>query len=398
MAGFKSMPTETHDQDLTPGITDEALAEAREMNNVELNTNEEGVRRRHNWNTKATVDNIRHFARGYGDDNPLFNNPSYAADTRWGGMVAPPTWLYTVDTAIVAPKLPGVQWIYAGTSFEYERPVLVGDEFTVSVKQTKIERKSGSTAGDMALQEGEVKYFDQDEELVATATGRTMRIPRPGSAGEDEGNGDSDGIQQHRDPVKWSVDELQELEDKILAQERRGGEPRYWDTVAEGDELEPRIKGPLSVTDMICWYMGTGSPIYNAHERFVKERLRHPSEAFRRTDLGIYEHPAMGHVDPTVAAGIGVPRAYDIGPQRLTWLGQTVTDWMGDDGFIEQFDVRLQGLNYIGEVTYCQGEVSDTYIDSETGAHLVDIDLRGENQDGIENMVGTATVRLPTST
>jgi acyl dehydratase len=391
------MPTDTHEADLAPAISDEALEEAREMNRVELDTNELGVRRRHNWNVEATFDNIRHFARGYGDDNPLYTDRAYAENTRWGRLVAPPTFLYTIDTAIIAPKLPGVQWIYGGTKFEFERPVMEDDVFTVSVKQTGIERIEGTTAGDMALQTGEVEYFDQHDELVATGTGRTMRIPRPGPSGASDDSDGTEGIQQNRDLKEWTKEDLMDLEDDILDQTRRGDETRYWDTVSVGDELEPRVKGPLSLTDIICWYMGTGSPIYFPHELFVKERLRHPSEAFRREDMGFYEHPAMGHVDPSVAAGIGVPRAYDIGPQRITWLTQVVTDWKGDDGFLKEIDVRLNGLNYVGEVSYCHGEVSDTYVDEETDEHLVDIDLWAENQDGDRIATGGSTVELPVS-
>src|SRR5947209_4683369 len=38
----------------------------------------------------ASVDTIRHFARSYGDDNPLYSDPAYAAAGPWGRLVAPP--------------------------------------------------------------------------------------------------------------------------------------------------------------------------------------------------------------------------------------------------------------------------------------------------------------------
>lgn len=392
------MSTDTGETDLSPAITEEAIAEARELNGVELRTNEEGVRRRHNWNKQATLDNFRHYARGYGDDNPLYTDPEYAAGTRWDGMIAPPTWLFTVDTTIVAPKLAGLQWIYAGTKFEFHKPVSLGDEFTVTVTQTDVERKSGASVDEFLLQKGDIEYYNQDDELVATATGRTMRTPRP-DQDEDGGPSEEDAtIAQHREAKEWTTDELSDLEAEILAQSRRGDETRYWGTVAEGDELEPRIKGPLSVTDMICWYMGWGSPVYFPHELYVKERQDHPSEAFRRPDTGIYEHPAMGHLDPSVAVGIGVPRAYDVGQQRLAWASHAVTDWMGDDGFLTSFDMRLDGMNYLGEVTEVSGTVTDVYVDEETDEHLVDIDLEGVTRHHeVRNMFGECTVRLPTS-
>lgn len=384
------MTADSFDTDLAPELTEEAIEEARDLIGTKLRTDERGVRRRHCWNTTATADNIRQFARSAGDDNPLFSSKQYAEQTNRGEMIAPPTWLYTVDRTIVAPKLAGIQWIYGGTRFEYNRPVRVGDQFSVEVVPTKVERKSGKRTKDMVLQEGEVDYINQDDEVVATATGRCLRIPRTHSEGEES------SVSQDREPKYWSEEELKELEERILGQTKRGDEPRYWSTVSEGDELEPRLKGPLAITDMLCWYSGYGTPVYFPHEIGVKERRRHPSEAYRREDLGIFEHPAMGHLDSKVARGIGVPRPYDIGPQRITWLSQTVTDWIGDNAWVKMLDSRVEGMNYLGDLTTCTGEVTNTYIDEETGEHLVDIELSAENQADVQTATGEATVVLPT--
>jgi acyl dehydratase len=381
----------TEDADVGSGdrrIPDAALAEAQRMTGVGLDTNDKGLRRRHCWNTKATVDAIRQFAHGFGDDNPLFTDPEYATDTAWGSVLAPPTWLYTVDRTVVAPKLPGVQWIHGGNRFEFERPVRPGDRFYVEVQQTGCERKRRGNGGEMVLQEGETKYFDQGDDLVATAICRILRIPRPVDGGA--GGGDDGG-----EPERWTEAALEALEDDIMAQSRRGAEPRYWDTVSEGDTLEPRLKGPLSLTDILCWYAGYGTPLYNANEMFVRERRRHPGEGYRRADVGIYEHAAMGHLDTTVAADVAAPRAYDVGPQRITWLLQVVTDWMGDAGFVRTADARIDGINFIGDLTRCNGTITDTRIEAATDAHLVDIELEGVNQDDEVTITGTCTVQLP---
>jgi hypothetical protein len=37
-----------------------------------------------------TTDTFRHVAEAYGDDNPLWCDPAYAAGTRWQGPIAPP--------------------------------------------------------------------------------------------------------------------------------------------------------------------------------------------------------------------------------------------------------------------------------------------------------------------
>src|SRR5260221_6365949 len=85
-------------------------------------------RDRMQWVRSATPDAIRHFAWGIGDDNPLWVDDEYARATRWGAVLAPPCFLYAVDYTIVAPKLPGVQWIYAGTDWTWLDVVRCGDD------------------------------------------------------------------------------------------------------------------------------------------------------------------------------------------------------------------------------------------------------------------------------
>ena len=42
-------------------------------------------------NEVASTDSFRHFARGYGDDNPLYGDPEYATASSWGGPLARPS-------------------------------------------------------------------------------------------------------------------------------------------------------------------------------------------------------------------------------------------------------------------------------------------------------------------
>ena len=43
-------------------------------------------------NEYITTDLIRHYVDSLGDRNPLFRNQDYARRTRWGGIIAPPTF------------------------------------------------------------------------------------------------------------------------------------------------------------------------------------------------------------------------------------------------------------------------------------------------------------------
>ena len=46
-----------------------------------------------------------------GDDNPLYTDQGYGSRSPFGSMVAPPSFLYSIDTTIVAPGPRGIRWI-----------------------------------------------------------------------------------------------------------------------------------------------------------------------------------------------------------------------------------------------------------------------------------------------
>src|SRR6202041_3875634 len=69
-------------------ITEEALDALRARVNARIENTLEP------WCHEATRDNIRHYAHGIGDDNPLWCDPDYAAKTRYGGIIALPSFLF----------------------------------------------------------------------------------------------------------------------------------------------------------------------------------------------------------------------------------------------------------------------------------------------------------------
>src|SRR5574341_553081 len=94
------------------------------------------------YNRVATLDAIRHYAYGIGDDNPLFCDETYAQKTRWGGVIAPSYFVETMGISRVKeiPRearersrgaLSGVHSWYSGDSVEFFLPVHVGDRMTV---------------------------------------------------------------------------------------------------------------------------------------------------------------------------------------------------------------------------------------------------------------------------
>lgn len=368
----------------TPALGAESLDEARSLVGVKLRRGDQ------QWNRYADPDTVRHFAWGIGDENPLYCDEDYGATSSWGTGLAPGCYLYSVDSTIVAPKLPGVQWIYTGTDWEWYRPIPHRECFTTEVTLVDAVMKEGRNASRFIIQTGECRYLGADGGLVARALGHTARIPRKRAEG---------GMSYTpREPYRYSSAELADIEEAILAEELRGATPRYWQDVSVGDAVPPVVKGPLTTTDMICFYATYN--IYKAHERGVRYRRNHPRDSYVDPRTGVKDHPARGHVEPYMASEVGMPGVYDIGPQRISWMANALTNWMGDDGFMSKLSVRLDRPNLLGDTVWCDAVVTAVEppapeADERARRGVVHLDLKCENQLGDVISRGTAEVELP---
>ncbi|MEP7207341.1 MAG: MaoC family dehydratase N-terminal domain-containing protein, partial [Casimicrobiaceae bacterium] len=107
----------------------------------------------------VSVHDIRRWAHySVGDDNPLFADVEYAKRTIWATPIAPPTFAYTIDTGIVAPGLPGIQWIFAGSRFENFLPIRPGDTIVARARLIDVQVKEGRNVARYVNQVGEVLY------------------------------------------------------------------------------------------------------------------------------------------------------------------------------------------------------------------------------------------------
>ena len=362
----------------TPALWDGALEEARSLIGIDLR------RTGQTWNSEATPDAVRHFCWGIGDDNPLFTDPGYGAATHWKSALAPGCFLYAIDTTVVAPKLRGIQWLYGGTDFEWYKPIRHRDSFTVQARLLDAVEKEGGKARKFIIQTGEVLYTNQHGELVCRALGSTARTARAKASG---------GLKyEARETHNYSLEELEHIAHAIETEELRGAAPRFWDDVEVGIEVQPMLKGPLNITDMICWYSGGGHS-YQAHRRATMHRKRHPADAFVNPETGAQDSAARGHAEAKMAREVGMPGGYDVGPQRISWMGQLMTNWMGDDGFLRRLDVSVRRPNIFGDVSWCRARPVDKRV--EDGAHLVDLELWVQNQLDEVTAKGRATVELP---
>jgi len=365
------------------GITDQMVEHAKSLVGVWL-------RRDVHWPAIAEpispIDIRRWSLYSVGDDNPLWTDSAYAARTVWGSVIAPPTFLYSIDSTIVAPGFPAIQWIYGGTRWEHMKPVRVGDTITARARVVDLVEKTGTHVPRFFVQTGEIIYTNQRDETVARAEADIMRIPRSRS-----GQGIR-GFDDRSQRWSYSPEEIDEIRQAYLNEERRGNEPRYWEGVQGGDQLPVVVKGPLTLVDILAFYVGRRSA-YNPLKLAFLERERHPRNVYVSPRTGIPVHPAAGHLDEEIAHEVGMPGAYDQGWQRANWAGHLVTNWAGDMAFVRKLSHTLLIPNLVGDTTWMGGVVSGKRV--EDHEHLVDIEFTGTNQRGEKNVTGTATVRLP---
>ena len=116
------------------------------------------------------------FAEAIGDDNPLWNDQAAARKTRYGGLIAPPTFLrsWRVDRPELPFELPFDRLLDGGSDWEYFQPVRPGDWITAVSRLTDLQERPGRM-GLMILMTSLITYRNQFDEVVATQTSTSIR-------------------------------------------------------------------------------------------------------------------------------------------------------------------------------------------------------------------------------
>ena len=339
------------------------------------------------YNSQANRDTIKHFADGLGDTNPLFRDDEYARNTKYGRIIAPPSFLYTVGWLSTGRGFTGVHGWYSGGEWEWYRPIYDGTNFRVVFVLLEQEEKAGKMGkGRTWIDYSLVLYVNQNGELVAGHKGYSIFAER-GSAGN---SGKFRGIPK---PV-YSNEELKVIYDLYENEELRGPQPRYWEEVEIGQKIGPMVKGPLTVRDIVTWMMGAGSPFFKAHKIAYEWIKRHPGGLMHVKELDEMDIPELVHIFDSYAREIGVERAYDYGSQRMSWLCNLLTNWMGDEGFLWRMKGELRSFNMVGDTTFYNGEIVRKYRENQNCC--IDIKAWATNQRGDSSMApAVSTVILP---
>jgi len=353
-----------------PTITPESLAALRARVG-------QPVRRPEPYIEAATRDAIRHWAHGIGDRNPYWTTAG----------VAPPTILFAMDRIVsgYVGGLPGIHAMYAGTDFRWRQPILMDERIVGDSVLHDLIEKPSRFAKRAIQQIYRTTFRNARGEPVCEADSWCFRTERDTARerGKYETSGEASG------PHRYSAEELAAIKRSYATEEIRGATPRLWKDVSVGDALPEVVKGPLTVTSVVAFVQGWGSLYVRAHGLAFDMFERHPALGIPNA-FGVPEPPERVHWDEAMARAVGVPGAYDYGPERVAWLGHLVTNWMGDAGFLRRLTVKVLRHNLIGDTTWCRGRVT-----GKSDGGVVTLELHGDNQRGETIASGTAEVVLP---
>ena len=135
----------------------------------------------------------------------------------------------------------------------------------------------------------------------------------------------------------------------------------YFEDVEAGFEIPPLEKNPT--TQQLVKYAGASGDFYQIH--YDKDF------ALKNHLPGVILHGAL----------------------KNAFLGQLMTDFAGELGWLRKLSVQYRGMDQPGAPVVCKGKVVKKYV--EGGKHLVDCEIWLENAQGEKTTPGSATVILP---
>lgn len=363
-------------------FTDKMLDDMRALIGTELRT---GGSVNNEYATRLA---ILRFCEGIGDDNPLWTDETYAAQTPFGGIIAPPSFIFCCLGGVQV-GWPGLGGFHAETTMEFHKPIHVDDKITAKVVFDGFEGPVDSNFGGRRIKDFlRQEYRNQDDELVATFICSRMRFER----GEMQTRRASRKIEL---PHPWKPEELESIESDILAEVSRGATPRYWEDVQVGDEIDLVTKGPIGLTDEIAFVASGAAPIPRvaAHGTALRRYKKHPKWAFRDPNTQALEPVYSVHYNDYAAQMQGAQAAYDVGIQRTCWQIQSLTNWAGDAGEVRSIHGQYRAHVYLSDVVRLGGRV--TAKEERDGESVVEIETWATNQRGQNVMPGSAVIVLP---
>ncbi|MCZ0945051.1 MAG: MaoC family dehydratase N-terminal domain-containing protein [Gammaproteobacteria bacterium] len=366
-------------------ITEEMIASMQAKAGIELRIDHSI------YNEDASRIAVLRFVEGIGEVNPLWADTELGEASPFGAAVAPPSFVMGCFSGLQF-GWPGLGSFHSESTLRFHRPIYIGDRIKPKcIYQGFSGPKPSSFADQIVIDHFHNEYTNQRDELVAEIDWSVINYER-GTAIKKGAKSDVAKDLPH----VWTEEALVDIEARVLAEAPRGSSPRYWEGVAEGDELDELTRGPIGTTDEVAFVSGGGAPIprLKANGVALRDYQKHPAWAFRDPDSSALEPIYAVHYNKHAAVAMGVPLQYDVGFQRQCWHINLITHWMGDNGWCKSASAQYRSFVYHGDVIVMGGKVEKRYIDDD-GEHCVDVSTWARNQRGQNVMPGSGTIVLP---
>ena len=353
------------------------------------------------------VNDIRRWAQGMQNPNPLYFDEEYAADSRFGQIVAPQSFAVCCSDShgagpAIQGHIEGQHMIFGGDEWWFHGPrIFPGDRLTLERMLFDYKVAETKFAGPTMFSRGDTTYVNQRGEIVCKQRSTSVRYRA--DLARDK------GFFEEREDPQWSDEQLEVInKEKFdyyasfldLGHERRLG-------VKTGDKLPRRPIGPHSIATfttewrsylMTVWGAfrpdGGQSSLFDAGwlpemSRDLEGAKIDPAEAD-----GLYKGPSRGHVQPRYAQLIGMPRGYGYGASMGAWILDYLTNWAGEWGEVVHSNMQYRSPAFTGDLTYLDGEVAEMKWDDPSGHALAVVRVTMTNQKGDVMAKGQAEVRL----
>jgi acyl dehydratase len=135
----------------------------------------------------------------------------------------------------------------------------------------------------------------------------------------------------------------------------------YYEDIAAGSEIPPLVKHPTT-RQLVMWAGASGD--YNPI-----------------------------HYDQDFAQSRGLPGIIVHGQLVFSFLGQLMTDWIGEQGSLRKLTCSYKGMNFPGETVSAKGKIIKKYV--EDGEHRVECNIWAENPKGEKTASGMSIAIMP---
>jgi hypothetical protein len=207
----------------------------------------------------------------------------------------------------------------------------------------------------------------------------------------------------------WTAERLAQVAEQRSAwvASRAGSSGPVLEEIEVGQRLPTRPIGPHTLSTFATeWrsYIFTvwGSSVQEGPDHLTEagwlpemDRKLEAAKADPALGDGLYSGPSRGHTDVDHARVIGMPRAYGYGASMGAWVLDYVGMWAGDRALTRHSAVQYRFPAFEGDVTYLDGEVTDTRHDPTLGAGVVSIEVVMTTQDGTVMAKGPVEVEIP---